>query len=97
VTYVKLTWSKSPDVLADFGLKPKKAATQLTTKEKVVAVARRTSTRQARGTTSKKAKLAIHGNVADVVLTTVEAPAPVVTSSPSPNAPPTGSVTVTGT
>jgi|HubBroStandDraft_2_1064218.scaffolds.fasta_scaffold671245_1 hypothetical protein len=96
VSYVKLTWGNSPDVLATFGLKPKKAATQLTTEEKVVAVARRASTRKARGTTSKKAKMAIKGNVADVVLTTIETQ-PVATPSPSPSAPASGSVTVTGT
>jgi hypothetical protein len=96
VAYVKLTWGNSPDVLATFGLKPKKAATKPTTMEKVVAVAKRASTRKARGTTSKKAKMAIQGNVADVVVTPIETQ-PVATPSPSPSAPANGSVTVTGT
>ena len=87
VSYVKLTFSKSPDVLADFGLTPKKAATPQTTEEKVVAVAKRASTRKARGTTSKKAKKAIKGNVVSVVLTPVEAPQPVAAAPAAPTAP----------
>jgi hypothetical protein len=94
IAYVKLTWGNSPDVLATFGLPPKKAAAKPSTVTKVVAVAKRASTRKARGTTSKKAKMAIKGNVADVVLTTIETQ-PVATPSPSPSAP--ASVTVTGT
>ncbi len=92
VSYVKLSFSESPDVLADFGLEPKKAATPLTTEEKVVAVAKRASTRKARGTTSKKAKRAVKGSVVNVVLTTVEAGQPVVAPSaaPSATAPSTG-------
>jgi len=87
VTYVKLTYSESPDVLADFGLQPKKARAVPTTEQKVVAVAKRKSTRSARGTTSKKAKLALKGNVVDVVLTPVSAPLPVVAPSAASNAP----------
>ena len=88
-SYVKVTFSASPDVLADFGLAPKKAATPLTTAEKTVAVAKRASTRKARGTTSKKAKKAVKGDVVNVTLTTVTA-GPVVASSAAPSAPATG-------
>jgi hypothetical protein len=77
VSYVKVTYSESPDVLADFGLTPKKVATPLTTEQQVVAVAKRASTRKARGTTSKKAKKAVKGSVVDVVLTSVTAGQPV--------------------
>ncbi len=86
VSYVKLTFSNSPDVLADFGLTPKKVATPQTAEQKVVAVAKRASTRKARGTTSKKAKLAVHGNVVSVVVTPVEAGQPVA-APPAPSAP----------
>jgi len=90
VAYVKVTYSASPDVLADFGIAPKKAATPLTTEEKVVAVARRVSTRSARGTTGKKAKQAIKGDVVNVILTPVKAPPPVVGTSAAPGAPANG-------
>jgi hypothetical protein len=96
VSYVKVTFSESPDVLADFGITPKKAATPLTTEEKVVAVAKRASTRKARGTTSKKAKQAIHGSVVDVVVTPVEA-GPPVASSAAPIAPANGGSGTGGT
>jgi hypothetical protein len=104
VSYVKVTFSKSPDVLADFGLAPKKVATPLTAEEKVVAVAKRASTRKARGTTSRKAKQAIKGDVVDVVMTPVAAGQPVVgapaaTSAPlaSPTTATTGNATGGGT
>ena len=75
-SYVKLTFSESPDVLADFGLPPKKAPTPLTTEQQTVAVAKRAATRKARGTVGKKAKAAIKGNVVDVTLTPVVAGPP---------------------
>jgi type I site-specific restriction endonuclease len=68
VAYVKLTFSESPDVLADFGLKPKKAPTPLTAAQKAVASAKRKATRAARGITTKKAKQAVTGNVVDVAI-----------------------------
>ncbi len=89
VSYVRLTYSGSPDVLADFGIAPTKARTPLTAEQKVVAVAKRASTRKARGTTSKKAKLAIKGNVVSVALVPIEAGPPVGTPS-APTAPATG-------
>jgi hypothetical protein len=90
VSYVRVTFSNSPDVLADFGLTPKKAATPQTAEQKVVAVAKRASTRKARGTSSKKAKQAVHGNVVSVVMTTVEAGPPMVATSAAPSAPVNG-------
>jgi type I site-specific restriction endonuclease len=93
MSYVKLTFGGSPEVLADFGLQPKKVATKLTTEKQVVAVARRASTRKARGTTGKRAKLAVKGNVVDVALTPIEA-APPATPSAATSAPVTsGSAT----
>jgi hypothetical protein len=87
VSYVKLSFSESPDVLADFGLQPKKAATPLTTEQMTVANAKRVSTREARGTTSKKAKKAVKGDVIGVTVTTVKAGAPVVAPSAAPSTP----------
>jgi hypothetical protein len=74
--FVKSAFSKSPDVLADFGLEPKKVATPLTTEQLAAAVAKREATRKARGTMGKKAKLAVKGDVVDVVVTPVHGPKP---------------------
>jgi hypothetical protein len=60
--FVRATFSKSPDVLADFGLAPHKV-TKPTVATKVVAVDRRLATRKARHTMGKKAKLAITGTL----------------------------------
>jgi len=90
---VKLTYSESPDVLADFGLTPRKVATKLTTEEQMVAVAKRVSTRGARGTTGKKAKKAIKGDVVNVVTTPVRAISQVVASSAAPGTPAIGGAT----
>ena len=88
VAYIRGTFGNSPDVLADFGLAPKKAKTPLTVEQKAVAAAKRKATRAARGTTGKKAKLAVKGNVAGLVMTPVTTtpganPAATSTSEPS--------------
>jgi hypothetical protein len=94
VAFVRGTFGNSPDILADFGLLPKKATTPLTVEQKAAAAAKSKATREARGTTGKKAKLAVKGNVTGVVVTPVTTPAatpasePVqLASSPSPAAP----------
>ena len=79
-SFVKATFSESPDVLADFGLQPRKAMTPLTTEQKAVANAKREATRKARGITSKKARKAVSGGVIDLVTATVKAGRPVVES-----------------
>ena len=88
VSYVKTAYSASPDVLADFGLQPRKTPTPLTAEQKAAAVAKREATRKARGTTGPKAKLAVKGNVTGVVITPVTASVPVATS-PAPSTPAT--------
>ncbi len=89
VAFVKATFSKSPDVLADFGLAPKKAATPLTVEQKAAKVAKAEATRKARGTMGRKKKLAVHGDVTGVTVTPVTASAPVAaTVSPAPSAAP---------
>jgi len=86
VSYVKLTYSGSPDVLADFGLVPRKVPTPMTAEQKAVANAKRKATRAARGITTKKAKMAVVGDVVGLTLTPIVA-GPVVTSSTAPTTP----------
>ena len=78
VAFVRGTFGATPDVLADFGLTPRKAKTPLTTKQQVTANAKNAATREARGTKGKREKLAITGNVVGVAvtpITTLPAPA----------------------
>jgi hypothetical protein len=83
-SFVMATFSESADVLADFGLQPKKAPTPLTTEQKAVALAKREATRAARGTTGKKARKAVKGGVVNVVQTPIKAIDQVVTTSVAP-------------
>src|SRR5258708_6339664 len=57
--------------LAEFGLEPPKVPAPRTVEQKVVAKAKLRATREARGTKSRKAKLAIKGDVVGVVVTPV--------------------------
>lgn len=99
VQFVKTTFSNSPDVLADFGLKAAKAKTPLTVEQKAAAAAKRKATRAARGTKGSKAKLAITGNVTGVTITPVTSapaapPAAAVGTSNGTSAPAAGATTV---
>jgi hypothetical protein len=91
IAFVRATFSNSPDVLADFGLAPKKARTPLTVEQKAAAAAKREATRKARGTMGKKQKLAVMGNVTGVVVTPIVTPAAASTAQPAPSAPSNGS------
>jgi hypothetical protein len=84
--YVKATFSKSPDVLADFGLTPNKTRTPLTVAAKAAASAKRASTRAARHTMGKVQKLDVTGDVVGVTVTPVSAPKPTA-SAPVASAP----------
>jgi len=84
IAFVRAAFGNSPDVLADFGLSPKKVAKPLTAAEQAAAVAKRNATREARGTKGKVAKASIHGNVTGVNITPVTAPA---VTSPAAAAP----------
>ena len=75
IAFVRAAFGNSPDVLADFGLSPKKVAKPLTAAEQAAAVAKRNATREARGTKGKLVKASIHGNVTGVNITPVTAPA----------------------
>jgi hypothetical protein len=94
VSFVRVTFGKSPDALADFGLKPRKAPKPLTGDELAAKAKKAKATRKARGTVSKKEKLAIKGNVAGVVVTpitvTTNNPEPVQVAAATPNTSPNG-------
>ncbi len=62
-------YGTATQTLADFGLQPPKARKPLDSDKRAIAKAKMTATRKARGTTSKKQKLAIKGDVTEVVLT----------------------------
>ncbi len=72
--FIQATFAGAIHELADFGLQPVKVAAPLTSEKRVVAVAKARATREARGTTSKKQKLAIHGNVTGVTVIPVTTP-----------------------
>jgi hypothetical protein len=98
VQFVRATFSKSPDVLADFGLEPKKAAAPLTTEQKAAAVAKREATRAARGTKGSTQLAGIKGAVTGVVITPVVGGAPAAAAESSgtstPASPATGAPAV---
>jgi hypothetical protein len=97
VTYVRLTFDNAPDVLADFDIPPPKVRTPMTAAAKAIAAAKREATRAARGTTSKKAKKNVKGNItAALVVTPVASSAPTApVAAPTPAA--TGNVPSGGT
>jgi hypothetical protein len=85
------TFGNSPDVLADFGLEPRKARTSMTTEAKAVAAAKRNATRAARHTMGKNQKRDVKGAIkASLVVTPLDGSAPVTPASnaPSGNTPP---------
>jgi hypothetical protein len=88
VKFVRLTFGNAADVLADFGLAPIKARAPISAEAKAAAVAKREATREARGTTSKKAKKGIKGNVTAKLVVTPATPsaAPSAAVSPAPTA-----------
>jgi hypothetical protein len=85
--FLLTTFGTAAQSLADFGLQPPKARTPMTTEQKAAAAAKARATRAARGTTSKKQKLAVSGNVTGVQITPVTAPAePPPAAQQAPNA-----------
>jgi hypothetical protein len=96
VAFVKATFSNSPDVLAAFGLAPKKTTTP-DVQTLAAANAKREATREARGTKGTKQRKAVKGAVTGVVVTPIVA-APVVTAAPAAPSPASnGSATSGGT
>ena len=81
--FVLVTFAGASQTLADFGLAPPKARTPLTAQQAATRAAKAKSTRVARGTTSKKKKLAVKGDVTGVVVTPVTAPTAATPASPA--------------
>jgi hypothetical protein len=79
-TFLRAAFGTAAAQLADFGLQPPKARTPLDSDQRVVVKAKMKATRAARGTTSKKQKLAVKGNVTGVLVTPVKNAGP---SSPT--------------
>jgi hypothetical protein len=92
VAFVRQMFADQPDVLADFGLEPKKVPTPLTTAQKAAADAKRKATIEARGIVGKKKRAAVKGDVTGVTVTPVTSPSP-ATPAATPNAAPAGSTT----
>jgi hypothetical protein len=95
--FLLVAFTNTTPMLADFGLEPPKAREAKTGAERVAAAAKAKATRAARGTTSRKQKLAIKGNVTGVAVTPITAPpaippasATLVPATPAPAAPALG-------
>jgi len=73
-SFVHVTFNNAPQQLADFGMQPPKVRTPLTVEQKAAAAAKMRATRSARGTTSRKQKLAVKGDVTSVTITPVKQP-----------------------
>jgi hypothetical protein len=97
VAFVKAAYPNSPDVLADFGLHPRKAPTSLTVEAKAAAAAKRKATRAARHVMGSKQRTSIKGDVSGVTVTPVVAAPPTATVPTGPSAPATSGVTTAGT
>jgi hypothetical protein len=84
VTFVKATFGAQPDVLADFGLKPRKVTTPLTVAQKAEAKAKSQATREARHTMGPKQKKDVKGTVTTIVSSTPSTATAPVATSPAP-------------
>jgi hypothetical protein len=74
-------FGQASQMLADFGLSPRKVRAPLTVEQKAAAKAKAEATRKARGTKGPKAKLAIKGTAA------VPAAEPAAPVAPTPKSP----------
>jgi hypothetical protein len=88
-TFLRAAFGTAATPLAEFGLAPIKARAPLASAQRVVVTAKMRATRLARGTTSKKQKLAIKGDVTGVLVTPVTHadPASPPTAAPAGPAP----------
>jgi hypothetical protein len=88
---LKIAFSGQIETLGDFGLKPPKPRTPLTTEQKAAAKAKAEATRKARGTMGAKQKAKITGATAAAAAPAAPAPAapePPQAASPAPATPP---------
>jgi hypothetical protein len=86
--YLRQTYNNAPEVLADFGMTPKKAAAKRDPVTNVVAAARNAATRKARHTEGPKAKLETKAvvstaDIASQVAARISPSAPEAGSTPS--------------
>jgi hypothetical protein len=87
--YVLAAFANATQELADFGMSPPKARAPRTSEQKAATVAKLRATRKARGTTSKKQKLEIQGDVTGVQITPITGSANASpTAAPQPAAQP---------
>jgi hypothetical protein len=87
VLFLRARYSNATAVLSDYGLPPPKARAPVTAETRIAATAKVRATRVARGTVSKKKKLAIKGGVTGVTVT------PTTTSAPAPSQAPASTAT----
>jgi hypothetical protein len=74
VRFLQATFANTVPLLADFGLVPRKEPAPLTSEQYAARAAKAKATREARGTTSKKQKLTVKGNVTGITVTPITAP-----------------------
>jgi hypothetical protein len=88
-TVVRGTFGNSADVLAEFGLAPRKARAPLTAEKVAAAAAKRLATREARHTMGKNQKKSVKGAVKATLVVTPLGGSPPVATPPAPtgNAP----------
>ena len=78
---VALMYQNAPSTLAELAISPRKASKPLTAEARAAATAKARATRLARGTTSKKRKALVTGNVTGVNITPVTTPAAAPTAT----------------
>jgi hypothetical protein len=71
---VKAQFGTQPDVLADFGFKPRKVRKPMTPEQRAAAQAKRDATRKARGIIGTRKRAAVKGDVTGVTITPLTAP-----------------------
>jgi len=79
---VRLMFSTTTNALSDFDIPLPKVPTPLSAEARAASVAKAKATRLARGTTSKKQKAQISGNVTGVTITPVVSPSPAPAAAP---------------
>jgi len=85
---VALQFSNAPTTLSAFAIVPRKTPKPLSAVARAAATAKAKATRAARGTTSKKQKALISGNVTGVTITPTTSPEPASPAATPPAAPP---------
>ena len=76
-------YANAPDTLAVYGMEPHQVPAPRTAAEKAASAAKAKATRIARGTTSKKQKLTVSGNVTGINIVPITAPTAAPTVQPA--------------